>query len=98
VQYEKRKLVYYPVTGGNKYRNLALLVGGISKIETINYAHVSHGTQICEKLCWRCPAKTEKYGPDFSSERAPQINKHGTVKKIIKERMGKIGRGYQVGA
>jgi hypothetical protein len=34
----------YPVPGGNKYRNLALLVGGVSKIETINYAHESHGT------------------------------------------------------
>jgi hypothetical protein len=28
----------YPVPGGNKYGNLALLVGGVSKIETINYA------------------------------------------------------------
>jgi hypothetical protein len=30
----------YPVPGGNKYRNLALLVGGVSKIETINYANL----------------------------------------------------------
>jgi hypothetical protein len=29
----------YPVPGENKYRNLALLVGGVSKIETIKYVH-----------------------------------------------------------
>jgi hypothetical protein len=44
-------------------------------------------------------AKTEKYRPDFSSERALLINKPETVKnKLIKEKMGKIGRGFQVGA
>jgi hypothetical protein len=36
----------YTVPGGNKYRNLAFLVGGFSKMETINYAHESRGTQI----------------------------------------------------
>jgi hypothetical protein len=36
----------YLVLGGNKYRNLDLLVGGVSKIETINYAHESLGTKI----------------------------------------------------
>jgi hypothetical protein len=71
----------YPVPGGNKYRNLALQVGGVSKIETINYAYESHGTQICERLRWRCPAKTVKYRPDFSSERGPYINKPEAVKK-----------------
>jgi hypothetical protein len=30
--------------GANKYRNLALQVGGLSKIETITYAHESRGT------------------------------------------------------
>jgi hypothetical protein len=44
------------------------------------------------------PEKTEKYRPDFSSERAPHINKPETVKKIIKERMGEIGRRSQMGA
>jgi hypothetical protein len=39
-------IIGLPCTWGNKYRNLALLVGGVSKIETINYAHESHGTQI----------------------------------------------------
>jgi hypothetical protein len=32
--------------GGYKYRNLALQDGGVSEIETINYAHVSYGTRI----------------------------------------------------
>jgi hypothetical protein len=32
--------------GENIYRNLALQVGGVSKIETIKYARESHGTQI----------------------------------------------------
>jgi hypothetical protein len=36
----------YPVPGGNKYRNLALLVGGVSKIKTINYVHEFRGIQI----------------------------------------------------
>jgi hypothetical protein len=71
----------------------------ISKIETTNYAHESRGTQIWKKLGWQCPAKAEKYRPDFSSERAQYINKPETVnKKIIKERMGKIDHGSQVGA
>jgi hypothetical protein len=30
----------------DKYRNLALLVGGVSKLETIKYAHEFRGTQI----------------------------------------------------
>jgi hypothetical protein len=42
----------YPVPGGNKYRNLALQVGGGSKIETIKYAHESRGTQTRESLRW----------------------------------------------
>jgi hypothetical protein len=36
----------YPVPGGNKYRNLALQVGGVSKKETIKYAREFRGTQI----------------------------------------------------
>jgi hypothetical protein len=35
----------YSVPGENKYRNLFLQVGGVSKIETIKYAHESRGTQ-----------------------------------------------------
>jgi hypothetical protein len=37
---------FLPVPEENKYRNLALQVGGVSKIETINYAHESRGTPI----------------------------------------------------
>jgi hypothetical protein len=36
----------YTVPGGNKYRNLALQVGGVSKMEKVNYAYESRGTQI----------------------------------------------------
>jgi hypothetical protein len=35
-----------PVHQGNKYRNPALQVGGVSKIETIKFAHKSRWTQI----------------------------------------------------
>jgi hypothetical protein len=47
----------YPIPGGNKYRNLALQVWGVSRIERINYGLESRGTQIGERLRWRCPAK-----------------------------------------
>jgi hypothetical protein len=53
--------------------------GGVSKIETIKYVHESCGTQIRERLRWRCPAKTENYRPGFSPERATHINKPVTV-------------------
>jgi hypothetical protein len=46
----------YPVPGGNKYRNLALQVGGDSKIETINYAHESRGTNL-RKAALAMPSK-----------------------------------------
>jgi hypothetical protein len=59
------------VPGGNKYRNLNLQVGGVSEIEIIKYAHES------QRL--RCPAKTENYRPNFSSERASNINKLATI-------------------
>jgi hypothetical protein len=43
--------------GGNKYRNLALQVRGVSKIETIKHAHESSGTQILERLALEMPGK-----------------------------------------
>jgi hypothetical protein len=43
---ERRSQYNLNLNGGNKYRNLALQVGGVSKIETINYAHEPRGTQI----------------------------------------------------
>jgi hypothetical protein len=36
----------YLVPGENNYRNMVLLAGGVTKIETINYAHESQGAQI----------------------------------------------------
>jgi hypothetical protein len=39
------------------------------------YSHESRGTRTGERLLWRCPAETENYRPDFSSKRAPYINK-----------------------
>jgi ABC-type dipeptide/oligopeptide/nickel transport system ATPase component len=36
----------YSVPGGNKYRNLALQKGGVSKIETMNYPHEFSGTHL----------------------------------------------------
>jgi hypothetical protein len=68
-----------------------------TKIETINYVHGSRETQISERLHWRYPANTETYRPDFSSERAPHVNKLETVKKN-NQREWKIGRGSQMGA
>jgi hypothetical protein len=41
-----------PCSWGNKYKNLALQVGGVSKIETIKYAHESSGTETGERLRW----------------------------------------------
>jgi hypothetical protein len=66
-----------PVPGGSKYRNLALQIRRVSKIET-KYAHESCGTQTLERLRWRYPAKTENYRPNFASERALHINKPAT--------------------
>jgi hypothetical protein len=43
------------------YRNLALQVGGGSKLEGINYVHEPRGTQIYERLRWLCPAKNQNY-------------------------------------
>jgi hypothetical protein len=88
----------YPVPGGNKQRNLALQVGGVSKIETINCAHESRGTQMWKRMRWRRRAKTEIYRPDFSSERASPQQQTRNCLKIIKERIGKIVRGSQMGA
>jgi hypothetical protein len=43
---EQIGLVTVGISRGNKYRNLALHVGGVSKIQTIKCAHESRGTQI----------------------------------------------------
>jgi hypothetical protein len=54
--------------------------GGVSKIETIKYAHESRGTQARERLRWQGPV-TENYRLDFSSERASHVNKPATIYK-----------------
>jgi hypothetical protein len=44
---------------GNKYWNLALQVGGVSKIETIKYAHEFRGTHL-RKAALTMPGKNLK--------------------------------------
>jgi hypothetical protein len=60
--------------GVNKYRNLVLQVGGVLKIETINYGQEFRSTQTRERLRWRSPATIENYSPDLSSERLSKNN------------------------
>jgi hypothetical protein len=45
----------------------------------IKYANESRVTQTREILRLRCPATTENYRPDLSSERVPHINKSAKV-------------------
>jgi hypothetical protein len=42
--------------------------------------------------------KNENYRPDFSSERAPHINKSFNCLKIIKERRAKFVARVEIGA
>jgi hypothetical protein len=65
----------HPVPGGYKYGDLALQIGGVSKIGTIKYGLESRGTQTRAGLRWRGPAATVNYRPVFSPERALQNNK-----------------------
>jgi hypothetical protein len=64
-----------PVSGGYKYRDLALQFGGVSRIGKIKYGLESLGTQTRPGLRWRGPAATLTYRPVLSSERALQNNK-----------------------
>jgi hypothetical protein len=68
-----------PSSEGYKYGDLALQVGGVSKIRKIKYGLESSGTQTRKRLHWRGPAARVNYRPVLSSERAPQNNKHTTV-------------------
>jgi hypothetical protein len=65
----------------------------VSKIEAIKYARDSRGTQTRESLHWRCPATTENYRHDLSSERSPHINKPETVYKYLKKEGEKLVAG-----
>jgi hypothetical protein len=67
----------HPVPGGYKYGDLALQVGGVSRIETIKYDLESRGPQTREGLRWRGPPVN--YRPVVSSERALQNNKPANV-------------------
>jgi hypothetical protein len=69
----------HPVPGGYKYRDLALQVGGVSRIGTIEYVLESRETQTQAGLRWREPAAIINYRPILSSERALQNNKPATV-------------------
>jgi hypothetical protein len=69
----------HPVPGGYKYGDLALQVGGVSRIGTIKYGFGFRGAQTRVGLRCRGPAATVNYRPVLSSERALQNNKPGTV-------------------
>jgi hypothetical protein len=69
----------HSVLGGYKYGDLALQVGGVSRIEKIKYDLESSGTQTGARLRWRGPAATVNYRPVLSSERALQNNKPATI-------------------
>jgi hypothetical protein len=95
-----------PIPGGktglpcpeeNKYRNLALRVGGVSKIETIKYAHESRGNQSSERLRWRCQTNWKLQIRLLVREGASH-NQIRNWLKIIKERRRKIVSGSQMGA
>jgi hypothetical protein len=69
----------HPVPVGYKYGDMALQVGGVSRIGTIKYGLESSGTQTQAGLCWQGLAATVNYRPILSSERALQNNKPATV-------------------
>jgi hypothetical protein len=78
----------HPVPGGYKYGDLALQVGGVSRIGIILYGLESYGTQARAGLRWQGPAATV-----LLSERALQNKKPA---KFQGER--KFSRGSQKGA
>jgi hypothetical protein len=65
----------HPVPGGYKYGDLALQVGGVSRIRTTKYGLESRETQMRAGLRRRGQAATVNYRSVFSSERALQNNK-----------------------
>jgi hypothetical protein len=82
----------------NKYRNLALQVGGVSKIETIIYAHESRGTSDLRKASLAmCSKKCKLQERLLVREGAPHQQTRNCL-KIIKEKRGKIGCWSQMGA
>jgi hypothetical protein len=63
----------HPVSGGYKFGDLALQVGGVSRIVTIKYGIEPRGTALAK------PTATVNYRPVLFSERSLQINKPTTV-------------------
>jgi hypothetical protein len=76
----------HPVPGGDKYRNLALQFGGVSRIGTIKYGLESCGNQTRAGMRWRGPAATVNYRPVLSSERTLKITNPQLSKENIKEK------------
>jgi hypothetical protein len=60
-------------------------LGESKKIEIVKYGHESRGTQTQERLPWRCPATTENYRLDLSSEKASHIKESVTSKNNFKK-------------
>jgi hypothetical protein len=87
----------HPIPGAYKYGDLALQVGGVSRIETIKYGFESRGTQTRAGLRWRGAAATLNYRAILTSERAPYRKKN---KAIVTKEMIRIksGHGPQRGA
>jgi hypothetical protein len=77
----------HSVPEGYKYGDLALQVGGVSRIGSIKYGLESRGTQIRAGLRWRGPAATVITDPSSRQRgrykiRNPQLSKE----KISRER------------
>jgi hypothetical protein len=65
----------HPVPEGYKYRDLALQVGGVSRIGKIKYGLYFRGTQTPAGLRWRGSEATVNFRTVLASERALQNNK-----------------------
>jgi hypothetical protein len=84
----------YPVPGGNKYKNLALQVGGVSKIETICSlspmglkSDKGYTDDARQKMKSTEPTSRQRWRPTSINSKLPK-----------KSRMGKFGHGSQMDA
>jgi hypothetical protein len=68
---------------GDVNGDLALQVGRVSGIGTVQYGLSSSGTRTRAGLRWRGPAATVNYSPGFSSDRALQKLQTGNCLKKI---------------
>jgi hypothetical protein len=77
----------HPVPDGYKYGDLALQVGGVSRMGTLKYGFQSSGTQTRTGLGMRVRPETVNYRPVFSSERALQnIKARNCLNKISRRK------------